>query len=359
MYRSIQASRGFAALLVVLFHLGGMIALKKYFNAHEFDVLFSAGDAGVEFFFVLSGFIIYTAHRADIGVPERLGVFLKKRFARIFPAYWIVFAAAFTVAIASPSLRGSVPHDPVVLLKSLLLLPQDPLTVGGTGAPVLFVAWTLQYEMFFYALFALLILSRMAAAIVAVGLGAAYIGCAAASTCVLFPLSFLVKDYVLLFAFGMVIARLHDRIIIKRPLVLAGLGLLLFVVISADKVLHFDALADWKIILFGLASSMMVCGLVSAEKSGHIVGNAQFLQLLGEASFALYLIHVPVISLCLKTFVFLQFDSMGFLGALVAYALTLAACVCAAIAFHTGIERPIATRLRPWTQGKSLQAHHA
>jgi len=346
MYRSIQASRAVAAILVVLFHLGGITALDKYFGTPEFDFLFAAGDAGVEFFFVLSGFIIFTAHRADIGTPGQLGSFLKKRFARIFPAYWIIFIAVYLTAIAAPSLRNTVPHDPGVLLKSLALLPQGPLEVGGTGAPVLFVAWTLQYEMLFYGFFALLILSQWAAVLAAVCLGALYLRCAATASCGAFPLSFFSSDYLLLFAFGMAVAVLANRRQTDGSLFYVLTGVAFFVLISADKVFHSDLLSNWKTILFGLASSMIVFGLVTAENAGRVLGGHRLAQLLGESSYALYLIHVPVISLMFKLFVLLHFKDLGIAGAAMAYVFIFACCIGAAILVHVWIERPMSQHFR-------------
>lgn len=358
MYKSIQASRAVAAILVVLFHLGGIIALQKYFGTREFDFLFSAGDAGVEFFFVLSGFIIFTAHRGDVATPSRLGYFLKKRFTRIFPTYWVVFIAVYLAAIATPSLRNSVPHDLGLLLKSLALVPQSPVDAGGTGAPVLFVAWTLQYEMFFYAFFALLIVSRWAAALLAVCLGAVYLSCAATSECGVFPLSFFSSDYVLLFAMGMAVAVLANRRQIERPLFFVLTGVVFFVLVSADKVFHFDLLTHWKTILFGLASCMIVFGLVSAENAGLALGGHRFAQLLGESSYALYLIHVPIISLALKIFVLLHFKDLGFAGAAMAYVFTFACCMGAAILIRVWIEKPLSLlfRSRQGLPGRSFVA---
>jgi len=341
MYKSIQASRAAAAILVVLFHLGGIIALPKYFATPVFDTLFAAGDAGVEFFFVLSGFIIFTAHSTDVGRPARLGSFLRKRFTRIFPIYWIVFIAVYLAALATPSLRNSVPHDSWVLLKSLALVPQNPLDVGGTGAPVLFVAWTLQYEMFFYTFFALLIFSRPAAVVGAICVSALYLGCQISASCSAFPLSFLSSDYIPLFAMGMAVAALAKHRQVKQALFYFLVGVAFFVLVSADKVLHIDKLTHWKTLLFGLASSMMVFGLVSMENAGRVLGGNRIAQRLGEASFALYLIHVPIISLMLKIFVMMQFRSLGFVGAAVAYVLTLACCIGAAMLIHVWLEKPL------------------
>jgi peptidoglycan/LPS O-acetylase OafA/YrhL len=84
---------------------------------------------------------------------------MKKRFFRIYPIFWIVFLLVLISAYLIPSLRGTLPNDFLIIVKSLLLFPQDKSIVGGTGSPIIIVAWTLQYEMLFYLCFGLLILN--------------------------------------------------------------------------------------------------------------------------------------------------------------------------------------------------------
>ena len=59
MLLSIQVFRGLAALLVLLFHASLIVEKSKYFDQTSIETIFHFGDAGVDFFFVLSGFIIY------------------------------------------------------------------------------------------------------------------------------------------------------------------------------------------------------------------------------------------------------------------------------------------------------------
>ncbi len=77
--RPLQYGRGLAALFVCLFHYEG--AMHHYADAAAwskyFDFIFRAGHSGVEFFFILSGFIIFHAHRRDFGQPGRLGSFYR------------------------------------------------------------------------------------------------------------------------------------------------------------------------------------------------------------------------------------------------------------------------------------------
>jgi len=87
MIHLLQVYRGCAAMLVVLFHASARIKKLYGVERHAFLDFFDFGDAGVQFFFVLSGFIIYHIHRNDIG---RVGDYLIKRVIRIYPIYIFV-----------------------------------------------------------------------------------------------------------------------------------------------------------------------------------------------------------------------------------------------------------------------------
>ena len=86
-FNYIQACRAAAAIAVVMFHISVTFAAAKYFNEPIFAQLLRFGSAGVEFFFVLSGFIIYFIHHRDIGNPMALGRFFRRRIERIYPSY--------------------------------------------------------------------------------------------------------------------------------------------------------------------------------------------------------------------------------------------------------------------------------
>ena len=136
MYLSLQACRALAALLVVFFHVGTSLNRDVYLG-HAADLvrqLSSSGDAGVAFFFVLSGFIVTRVHLPDFNQPARLPAYLLKRAARIYPMYWLVFAATCLLVWLLPASRTTLPADAPTLIKALLLIPQDPSVVGGTGA---------------------------------------------------------------------------------------------------------------------------------------------------------------------------------------------------------------------------------
>jgi peptidoglycan/LPS O-acetylase OafA/YrhL len=130
---------------VVLFHAGSAIfPAAKYWHSNVFVGLFGWGYAGVFYFFALSGFIIAEVHSRDVGRPARLKHFLWRRFARIYPAYWLVLGGL--VALGAVGI-GTLP--PLTnLVSSVALIGPD------SHATVVAVTWTLYHEIAFYAVFA-------------------------------------------------------------------------------------------------------------------------------------------------------------------------------------------------------------
>src|SRR5438105_10339285 len=85
---SLQTGRAVAAWMVVLYHASGSIFTKYFVGERPVGRVFDFGYAGVDFFFVLSGFIMLHVHRDDLGRPKRLGRYLWKRCTRIYLPYW-------------------------------------------------------------------------------------------------------------------------------------------------------------------------------------------------------------------------------------------------------------------------------
>jgi exopolysaccharide production protein ExoZ len=329
-------------MLVVLFHLGGAIADEKYFGIAAFAVPFSFGNAGVEFFFVLSGFIIFSAHRNDIFKPHRFASYIKKRFLRIYPTYWIIFLSVLFLAIASSALRNTVPHDSFLLLKSLLLIPQDKNVVGGTGSPVLIVAWTLQYEMFFYLCFAFLILSRWLSIFAGIALSVIYIYNTGVSSHS-FLLSFLLNDYIFLFIMGMAVSAACTSLkLINNPVFYIVVGTMMFSIVALDTIIDINSLSEWRTLLYGLSSCFIIFGFVQAENKGRAILGYGWMQMLGDSSYALYLIHYPLISILCKFFLLIKLDNFGIVGAMFVYCFIFCLCLISSVIFYLWIEKPIA-----------------
>jgi len=161
--QSIQILRGIAALLVVVYHIRAMEVLAIGKNGlQELPLLngfVTNGYAGVDLFFVISGFImVYVTDGMKAGLRSSLD-FLFARVTRIYPLWWI-FAAIMTGMFFVYNDLGSSPGWQRVsqgqetvpfLVKSFFLVPQN-------AHPVLGVGWTLVHEVYFYLVFTFILL---------------------------------------------------------------------------------------------------------------------------------------------------------------------------------------------------------
>src|ERR1700709_2030127 len=100
-FKSLQAGRGLAALMVIFYHCEGIISLSKYW--HSSRHYFRFGASGVDFFFVLRGIVLFDGHQFDIGKIDKLREYAWKRFRRIYPIYWVVLLALLPLYFAIPS----------------------------------------------------------------------------------------------------------------------------------------------------------------------------------------------------------------------------------------------------------------
>lgn len=314
---TLQVWRGVAALLVVLFHASGTIGSEKYGARVLFGDFFSWGHAGVQFFFVLSGFIILWVHRGDIGRPQKVVRYALKRFLRIYPVYWVVLGALLAVYFAVPALGVGHETDTRVIIGSILLV--------GDLNPTLAVAWTLFHEVLFYAMFGLLVLNRRLG-------GAAMLVWFA--SCLFGGTSYVFSIINILFLFGMFAAWLVASRIRLPALVLAAAGLAGFLATGVGEwqgVFVRNDIAST--LLYGVSALLLVVGSVRYENEGGVSAVPRPFTFVGDASYSLYLIHYPVISVVAKV-------GEG-LPAMALFAGMIVASLGAGAALHLLAEKPL------------------
>lgn len=147
----IQALRGLAALGVVLYHCRPALSDPAYGGLGE--RLFGWGAAGVDLFFVVSGFImVHATARAGHSVRGALE-FLARRIARIWPVYMVWMAIDIAVVSRFHHIGWSLP-------KSIVFYPSGLQPAPTFGHPPNVVGWTINYEVWFYVLFALSLMTR-------------------------------------------------------------------------------------------------------------------------------------------------------------------------------------------------------
>lgn len=290
----IQSFRGLAALLVVLFHTTQLSNQKFH---HSFiSNIFSFGSAGVDFFFVLSGFIIFFVHRFDIGQKNKLKPFILKRFVRLYPMYWLVTLTLLPIYFLVPSFGKGYEQNADVIIKSLLLYPQQ-------HEPILVVGWSLVYEVFFYLIFSLTIFlkPKYSKPIILFWLLGTLLKLILTATSPFksnsVGINFIFNSYNLEFAFGCLSAHLVCKYKINQAGILLTTGIILFILGGICQDYNFINLNH--IIAFGIPCMLIVIGAAWLDIN-KTVKVPNFLCYLGDASYSIYLIHYACLSVITK-----------------------------------------------------------
>ena len=281
----IQALRACAAFAVAITHImhdalqlsPGNALLQHFYAAMPWT-------AGVDVFFVISGFVIAHSSRGLFARPHAARLFLARRLARIVPLYWAVTALFLLEFLTLPGAIHGTIGGPAYVLKSFAFIPA--VRPDGVVQPPLGLGWTLNYEMFFYAVFApFLVLRRRVAVPAAVFCLAAFV---LAGAFIGFPgivLPFWSNPIILEFCAGMLLAFLPGRLTLP-----VALRVLLTLAALLALHLHFHEGPE-RFYAWGLPA----IALVLAASTGRPVSRLPSLELwlvrLGDASYALYLIH--------------------------------------------------------------------
>ncbi len=364
-YRSLQDCRAVAALMVVAFHASANLVKDKYLGELAqplYAALWFGGDAGVAFFFVLSGFIVHHVHQRDLGQPARWSGYAIKRVVRVYPAFVLTYLAMTALVLAVPAWRDGLPSGFGVWLRGLALWPQDPRVVGGTGAPLVVVAWSLHYELLFYVLMGLGILNKGLMRVACVGLAA----CVATQFWwpqEAFWLRFLGGHHLMLFALGVGASVVLSRCVqLQRPLAWAGAAALAFALTAWQASVHRLTFTRMPFDLsYGLSSAVLIVALAHRDVRRHHQGlpAAGLLPALwGDASYATYLIHFPIVAALSKLFTPLNNGTLAV--ATCSLIAMVAVCVAAGNQFHVRLEKPMMRGLRAWLQpAGGLVSRHA
>ena len=344
MLQSIQALRGVAALLVLFFHTHLIVSKGEYLGQTPMGGVFAVGSAGVDIFFVLSGFIIMHAHSADISRPGNLKRYLYRRWSRVYPVYWIYLTGVIALLLAG---FGSFPAplDASYLASAYTLVRTSP------EPPPLSVAWSLYHEVLFYGVFALLILNRRLGA-TAFALWGTFI---AASY--LFGWSAVLQQqqdlqgvvgslFNLNFLLGMLACWLVERRLLSHGRLMAVIGVAILT-LGAAIVLAGDAPAEIRL-LFAVGSFLLLTGLVSREYQ-RPVAVGRIPRLFGDASYSIYLVHTPILSMLIKIAV--ATGAARILGAQALFMVLAGVTATLSVLCYLLVERPLIRVLRQGLSG--------
>lgn len=292
---SLQALRAFAASSVVLFH-AVEIATRQVSGTGEFMLLRDIawlGSFGVDVFFVISGFIMMYAHYDDFGKAGSSRRFLVKRLIRIVPNYWLLTAVATTVLILAPQLSHFGRElDVSWVVASFFFVPWT--SAAGFPWPVLGLGWTLNFEMYFYIIFAIALFMNRTIAIITICIF--FMGSISLGYFIDSKAAFIVQTTHWLlaeFLLGIFIGFSFR----KGKEIPNILGAAIILLCLALLILAFFMIDDGKITpvmrfsLFGIAAACLVAALTMTPLSRRI-RPPKSIMLLGDASYSLYLTHV-------------------------------------------------------------------
>ena len=350
-FRGVQVLRGFAAAMVVALHATQYWSQRVGGQAPS--LVWGNGAAGVDIFFVISGFVmaVSTIGREDNYHPAR--DFLKRRLIRIVPLYWIATTLVLLKDVfifRNPNFANSAEHPRTPLsyiVSSFLFIPYRNSL--GHVEPLLNVGWTLSFEMLFYLLFASALALRVRVAIwltpVMIGLVITGIfanlfnGLHAPAICTL------ANPILLEFLAGLVLGKLvlsGHRFNLALSSLLGTLGLIVLVLIPWILEPRIRAL-EW-----GLPATMVVVAVVMLEKDFGYLWPRWALKL-GDASYSLYLFHLLLLAGVAKVLAKTPFDTSGRIrrtDEVATIIVVLCLCVPAALLLYQFIELPITNWLK-------------
>lgn len=353
--------RWWAAFVVFLYHMLVFAPLSG-----NVDRVLSHGYLGVTFFFVLSGFVLTWSLSSRIS----RSTFYWRRFARIYPAHVVALLFAIPVFYSFTVVASNDWHKPVdigILALSFVLLQGWSLNpaILFSGNPA---AWTLTCEAFFYALHPFIgrFLTRLGRwGALGVALGIVVVALGYRSLTISEPgawFSALPIPVVRLpeFVLGMALAWAFRCGWRPRIPVSLGIAVLLAVIVAASYLpevapgsLATYVVANYLNEFFTIACAVLIVAVVSRTLSGKRSMFASRIQvILGEWSFAFYLVHASFIYLALALFGMQPAMRSNILW----YIPLLIVCLGGAAALHYGVEKPLEKRMRAWKDSRAAAA---
>jgi peptidoglycan/LPS O-acetylase OafA/YrhL len=336
----VQLLRGLAAVMVVVFHAGLMVRDRIPEIGERLVAM--AGAAGVDLFFPISGFVMLISARRLAARRDGWRVFAERRLIRIVPLYWLATTAKIALVLAVPAAARHTDLSWWHSAASYLFV----FARNGHGLlePVIPVGWTLNYEMFFYAVFAAVLFCRrplvptlsavMPVAVLAGALGLRRIE----------PLAVL-HPIVLEFVAGMWIAALTQAGFRARPLAAVALALAALAALAATSALPPAEIERARLLLWGLPGAALLFAAVSLEPA---IARLRWRlgRLAGDASYSIYLSHGFVLAFCGVATA--KAGLHGAPAAAAVFAVSIAASVAVGICVYAWVERPIIELLLRW-----------
>lgn len=336
---SIQYLRGLAAMMVVYHH-----AIRKVLDLNPDSIIpYSGfGNAGVDIFFVISGFIMWVTTISKTQTPA---YFWYRRIIRIVPLYWFFILVIIIPKLLVPELFQSVQLEPSHIVKSLLFIPHYHPSVSDQIWPILIPGWTLNYEMFFYLLFGASLfisprwrLTALASAFLLLVVMGQWVTSDS-------PLFITYTDKLLLeFLAGILIGVFYTRGVTFKPVTsYALMGTAIILLIGFETSL---LPGETRIVTWGIPATLMVIATLSLDRAGKIP-SSHSLKLIGDASYSIYLSHILSIEIVESLWKTADWQTDTLATQLMFVAVCIGISTLIGVAAFYRVEQPMLKSLRP------------
>jgi exopolysaccharide production protein ExoZ len=288
----IQILRAVAAICVLSLHAGRTITETFPGETISLDGL---GDAGVDIFFVISGFIMFHTSRGDFGSWQAGFSFMVRRIVRIVPLYWLFTFLIFGLQALGLFFLKEPTFTLAQLAHSIFFISVD--------WPLLGAGWTLNYEMYFYLIFAfcLSVASPRSGPYVIIGTLCAIVLVGQVATDYppphdelgIFGAHFFANTIAIEFCFGILLAKFaplgERKLVLKASAALVGAAILLSLPLLQLELSSMDFFDEARFVVLGIPAALLVFGSLAITRLQSRAGKV-FL-LVGDASYSIYLTH--------------------------------------------------------------------
>ncbi|MEI4802972.1 acyltransferase [Bacillus sp. FJAT-51639] len=329
----VQASRAIVPLLVLMFHMS--FVADEHFNYNFLNLTKLERVGGADYFFVLTGFMIFYVYFKDIGNKEKFRPFLIKRFIGIYPFYWIVTFIVCVFFFFIPIGYG-YSQSIKTILGSLSLFPWQE-------EPIIYSAWSLRHNILFYLIFSCLILSKGKMFKYLIGLWIMLILFIYWKDIEVsnYLISFMFDKINLNFILGCCCAYISMNFPIKHGKLFVTLGILGYI-FTWITVLY-DLMKLDTNIMYAISAMFLILGLVSFDMNKKI-RIPKIFNYLGNASFSIYLTHPPFLGLI--AIIINKSGIHDLIGNLLSTLLCIVIAMIMGCLAHSFIEKPLLVRMK-------------
>lgn len=283
---------------------------------------------GVDFFFIVTGFMIYYLYHKYIGVPSKAGEFLLKRAIRIYPLYWIFTLLTLLFVYAFPLLEQGFTEE--VILKSVFILPLKEPVIAST--------WSLSHVLFFYLLFSSLIYKPK--------IFKPIIACWMMMTAMI-KLNIIPDNYSFIFSFsnleiilGCFVAYLILNFSIRYSNLIVVLGLMGFVTVWLNNI--YNVVIIHVSFFYCFFSMLIMLGIAIKDQNERKIPKS--LLLLGDSSYSIYISHGAFLHGYM--FILKQFHLIDMLGYFLSMCIVIILAVLSGCTVYLMIEKPLSSFIK-------------